>query len=164
MCRKPIRPKVAARFRGIPDGDNFLWPAQRGSTDSGTIRSTESGGGSRSIAASGQSAVESTFGEKNLLADVAFLTGALIVFLMLIFGVENRAAFDIGKGGNLSVRSLIAFGATSRDMVDGRRRVVADRPRAAAAFQRLAPHRQLRGAVFCRHPAGADDRPRMVRV
>jgi membrane associated rhomboid family serine protease len=68
---------------------------------------------------SGPSAVEITFGEKNLLADVAFLTGALIVFLMLIFAVENRAAFDIGKDGNLSVRSLIAFGATSRDMVVG---------------------------------------------
>ncbi|MEA2996890.1 MAG: hypothetical protein QOG74_2439 [Alphaproteobacteria bacterium] len=59
------------------------------------------------------------FGEKNLLADVAFLTGGLIVFLILIFAVETRTAFDIGKGGNLSVRSLIAFGATSRDMVVG---------------------------------------------
>jgi hypothetical protein len=57
------------------------------------------------------------FGEKNLLADVAFLTGGLIVFLMLVFGAETRAAFDIGKDGHLSVRSLIAFGATSRDMV-----------------------------------------------
>jgi membrane associated rhomboid family serine protease len=59
------------------------------------------------------------FGEKDLLADVAFLTGGLIVFLVLIFAVENRAAFDIGKGGILSLRSLIAFGATSRDMVVG---------------------------------------------
>jgi membrane associated rhomboid family serine protease len=59
------------------------------------------------------------FGEKNLLADVAFLTGGLIVFLIVIFAVETRTAFDIGKGGILSVRSLIAFGATSRDMVVG---------------------------------------------
>jgi membrane associated rhomboid family serine protease len=59
------------------------------------------------------------FGEKTLLADVAFLTGGLIVFLMLVFGAETRAAFDIGKDGHLSVRSLIAFGATSRDMVVG---------------------------------------------
>src|SRR5258705_2210060 len=68
---------------------------------------------------SGRPAVEPTFGEKDLLADVAFLTGGLIIFLILIFAVETRTAFDIGKGGNLSVRSLIAFGATSRDMVVG---------------------------------------------
>jgi membrane associated rhomboid family serine protease len=58
-------------------------------------------------------------GEKNLLDDIAFLTGGLIVFLMLIFGIETKAAFDVGKDGSLSVHSLIAFGATSRDLVVG---------------------------------------------
>ena len=38
---------------------------------------------------SGPSAAEPMFGEKNLLADVAFLTGGLIIFLMIIFGVEK---------------------------------------------------------------------------
>src|SRR5262249_61664854 len=60
-----------------------------------------------------------SIGEKNFLDDIALLTGGLIVFLMLIFWLETRYAFDIGKDGNLSVHSLIAFGATSRDLVVG---------------------------------------------
>src|SRR5262249_21356153 len=66
-----------------------------------------------------QSGDASPIGEKNFLADIPLLTGGLIVFLMFIFGLETRYAFDIGKDGNLSVPSLIAFGATSRDLVVG---------------------------------------------
>jgi membrane associated rhomboid family serine protease len=65
------------------------------------------------------SGVAPPIGEKNFLDDIALLTGGLIAFLMLIFGIETHYAFDIGRDGNLSVHSLIAFGATSRDLVVG---------------------------------------------
>src|SRR5258708_6907836 len=68
---------------------------------------------------SGPSAFEWTIRENRLIADIPFLTAGLILFLVLIFGVETRLAFDIGKDGNVSVRSLIAFGAISRDLVVG---------------------------------------------
>jgi len=68
---------------------------------------------------SGPSAFEWTIRENRLIADIPFLTAGLILFLVLIFGVETRLAFDIGKDGNVSVRSLIAFGAISRDLVAG---------------------------------------------
>jgi membrane associated rhomboid family serine protease len=61
----------------------------------------------------------SPIAEKHFLDDIALLTGGLIAFLMLIFGLETHYAFDIGRDGNLSVHSLIAFGATSRDLVVG---------------------------------------------
>ena len=57
--------------------------------------------------------------EKSLIADLPLLTAGLIVFLMLIFALEKRLAFDIGKDGNLSVQSLVAFGAVSYDLVVG---------------------------------------------
>ena len=58
-----------------------------------------------------------TIGGRSLIADIPFLTGGMILFLMLVFGVERRLAFDIGKNGDLSVESLIAFGAVSYDLV-----------------------------------------------
>jgi len=57
--------------------------------------------------------------EKSLIADLPLLTAGLIALLMLIFGLEKRLAFDIGKDGQLSVQSLIAFGAVSYDLVVG---------------------------------------------
>ena len=57
--------------------------------------------------------------DNKLIADIPFLTFGLIIFLVLIFALEKRFAFDIGNDGDLSVRSLIAFGATSRDLVVG---------------------------------------------
>jgi membrane associated rhomboid family serine protease len=57
--------------------------------------------------------------DNKLIADIPFLTAGLIAFLALIFWLELHFAFDIGKDGNLSVRSLIAFGAVSRDLVVG---------------------------------------------
>jgi membrane associated rhomboid family serine protease len=41
------------------------------------------------------------------------------VFLTLIYGVEKYLAFDIGTDGDLSIQSLVAFGAVSRDLVVG---------------------------------------------
>ena len=57
--------------------------------------------------------------DNKLIADIPFLTAGLIVFLVLIFAIEKHFAFDIGRDGNLSVRSLIAFGAVSHDLVIG---------------------------------------------
>jgi len=67
----------------------------------------------------GPPALEETIRENSLIADIPFLTVGLIVFLMLIFGVEKRLAFDVGKDGQLSAQSLIAFGAVSYDLVIG---------------------------------------------
>lgn len=60
---------------------------------------------------------EETIGGRSLIADIPFLTGGMILFLMLVFGVERRLVFDIDNGGDLSVESLIAFGAVSYDLV-----------------------------------------------
>jgi membrane associated rhomboid family serine protease len=65
------------------------------------------------------SAFDEIFRDNPLLADLPYLTVGLIALLLLIFWIETRFAFDIGKGGNLSVQSLIAFGAVSRDLVIG---------------------------------------------
>src|ERR1700722_19247363 len=65
------------------------------------------------------SAFDEIFRDNPLLADLPYLTVGLIAFLVLIFWMETRFAFDIGKGENLSVQSLIAFGAVSRDLVIG---------------------------------------------
>lgn len=56
-------------------------------------------------------------GEKSLLADIPFLTAGLIFFLLIVFAVETRLAFDIGKDGRLSTLSLLALGAISRNLV-----------------------------------------------
>ena len=65
----------------------------------------------------GAAPFEDTLGEKNLIADIPFLTGGMILFLLLVFGMERRLAFDVGKNGDLSVELLIAFGAVSYDLV-----------------------------------------------
>ena len=59
------------------------------------------------------------FGQNRLLGDLPLLTVGMIALLALIFALERRFAFDIAKDGSLSARSLIAFGATSRDLVVG---------------------------------------------
>jgi len=43
----------------------------------------------------------------------------LVDILVLVFALERHFAFDIGRDANLSVRSLIAFGAVSLDLVIG---------------------------------------------
>jgi rhomboid protease GluP len=63
------------------------------------------------------STIEAPILDRNLIADIPWLTVGMIFFLMLIYGVEKRLAFDIGKDGDLSVQSLVAFGAVSRDLV-----------------------------------------------
>jgi rhomboid protease GluP len=57
--------------------------------------------------------------DNKLIADIPYLTVGLIFFLVLVFALERHFAFDIGRDGNLSVRSLIAFGAVSHDLVVG---------------------------------------------
>jgi membrane associated rhomboid family serine protease len=57
--------------------------------------------------------------DNKLIADIPFLTFAMIAFLLAIFWLEKHFAFDIDRDGDLSVRSLIAFGASSRDLVVG---------------------------------------------
>jgi rhomboid protease GluP len=57
--------------------------------------------------------------DRNLVADIPFLTAGLIVLLTLIYGLEKVFAFSIDKGGDLSIHSLVAFGAVSRDLVVG---------------------------------------------
>lgn len=57
--------------------------------------------------------------ERNFIADVPFLTVTMILFLFFVFAIEKRFAFDIGKGGDISVESLIALGAVNADMVIG---------------------------------------------
>jgi membrane associated rhomboid family serine protease len=57
--------------------------------------------------------------DNKLIADLPILTFGLIVFLSLVFVLEQRWAFDTGSGGELSLRSLIALGASSRDLVVG---------------------------------------------
>src|ERR1700756_5591411 len=56
--------------------------------------------------------------DNKLIADIPYLTVGLILFLVLVFALERHFAFDI-RGGDLSVRSLIAFGAVSHDLVIG---------------------------------------------
>ena len=62
---------------------------------------------------------EWSLSENKLLADIPFLTVGMIVILLLIYAFERKLAIDIGKDGDLNLRSLIAYGATSRDLVVG---------------------------------------------
>jgi membrane associated rhomboid family serine protease len=68
--------------------------------------------------AADSAAFEGALPERSLIADLPLLTVGLIVLLMVIFAVERRSAFDIGNG-ELGVRTLIAFGAVSYDLVIG---------------------------------------------
>jgi rhomboid protease GluP len=67
----------------------------------------------------GAFALEERLGERSLLADIPFLTVCMIAFLMFVFGVEKRLAFDVSRNGDLSIGSLIAFGAVSYHLVIG---------------------------------------------
>ena len=46
--------------------------------------------------------IHGMIGERNLLADVPFLTAGLILFLLIVFTVERRLAFDVGRDGALT--------------------------------------------------------------
>jgi membrane associated rhomboid family serine protease len=65
------------------------------------------------------STLEWAIRDNKLIADLPYLTVGLIAFLVLIFALERHFAFDVGRTGNLSVRSLVAFGAVSYDLVVG---------------------------------------------
>jgi membrane associated rhomboid family serine protease len=62
----------------------------------------------------------SIFADNKLLADIPFLTIGLIFGLLLIFALQRSLAISIGRDGSLDVRSLIAYGASSYDLVVGR--------------------------------------------
>ncbi len=66
------------------------------------------------------SASEWTDQDDRFLASLPFLTVGLVVLLMVVFAFEHRFAFDTGKDGAIDVRSLIALGAESRDLVLGK--------------------------------------------
>ena len=68
-------------------------------------------------AAAEPSVFEWAIRDNKLVADLPILTFGMILFLVLVFLLEKRWAFDIGAGSELSLRSLIALGATSRDLV-----------------------------------------------
>jgi rhomboid protease GluP len=57
--------------------------------------------------------------ERSLADSLPFMTVGLILFLLMIFGIQQRLAFDVGKGGQLSLESLIACGAVSYDRLIG---------------------------------------------
>jgi membrane associated rhomboid family serine protease len=63
---------------------------------------------------------EMLFRGNKLLADIPFLTLGLIFGLFLVFWLQRSLAIDIARDGSLDVRSLIAYGASSYDMVIGR--------------------------------------------
>ena len=62
---------------------------------------------------------DSLFCGNKVLADIPFLTIGLVFFLTLIFALERNLAIDLHRDGSLNVRSLIAYGAVSRDLVVG---------------------------------------------
>lgn len=66
------------------------------------------------------SSEETLFGDNKLLADIPFLTIGLIFGLLAIFALQRSLAIDVARDGSLDVRSLIAYGATSYDLVVGR--------------------------------------------
>ena len=57
--------------------------------------------------------------DNKLVADLPLLTVGLILLFVLVFWLERCVAFDIGGGGELSMRSVIELGGTSRDLVVG---------------------------------------------
>src|ERR1700678_1788538 len=56
---------------------------------------------------------------QRLFGAIPLLTFGLIVGLALIFGLEQRLAFDVGPGASLSQESLVALGAASREHAIG---------------------------------------------
>jgi rhomboid protease GluP len=54
---------------------------------------------------------------------IPLLTLGLIAFLLVVFALERRFAFDVGRGGSLSLESLIALGGASYDRVVGDRQI-----------------------------------------
>jgi rhomboid protease GluP len=56
---------------------------------------------------------------QRLFGAIPLLTLGLIVGLALIFGLEQRLAFDVGPGASLSQESLVALGSASRENAIG---------------------------------------------
>ncbi len=68
-------------------------------------------------------ALDDAASAEKLIAYMPLFTAGLVAFLFIIFALERRYAFDIGKGGEISLDSLIAFGAASYDLVIVERQV-----------------------------------------
>jgi len=66
------------------------------------------------------SSEETLFRNNKLLADIPFVTIGLIFVLLLIFALQRRLSIDVAPDGSLDVRSLIAYGASSYDLIVGR--------------------------------------------
>lgn len=62
-------------------------------------------------------AIDDAASAEKLIASVPLLTAGLVAFLFVVFALQRRYAFDVGKGGQISLDSLIAFGAASYDLV-----------------------------------------------
>ncbi len=81
-----------------------------------TIASAE-----RPVVAPGQARdrLDDLLESRSLVDALPLLTFAMILFLFGVYGVEVKAAFDPGRNGEPGVRSLIAFGAASYNLVIG---------------------------------------------
>lgn len=90
---------------------------QRGSFQSASFQPAAAPIAPAVVRDSGESDEETLFRGNKLLSDIPFLTIGLIFLLILIFGLQRNLAISIGRDGSLDVRSLIAYGASSYDLV-----------------------------------------------
>ena len=79
-----------------------------------TAAAARQGAAAAPFGLSGQAKREKSFADR-----LPLLTLGLIAFLLCIFGIERRLAFDIDRSGQISLESLIAFGGASYDRVIG---------------------------------------------
>jgi rhomboid protease GluP len=73
----------------------------------------------RNVAATPMLAPERMAVETSLVDSFPVMTVMLILFLFCIYGLERHWAFDVGRKGEISLESLIAFGGASYDRVVG---------------------------------------------
>lgn len=92
-------------------------PPPRGSFQSASFQPAAAPIAPAVVRDSGESDEETLFRGNKLLSDIPFLTIGLIFLLILIFGLQRNLAISIGRDGSLDVRSLIAYGASSYDLV-----------------------------------------------
>ena len=58
-------------------------------------------------------------GQRSLIAHIPLLTVAMIALLAAIFMLQRATALDMGAGGEMSLETLLAQGAASRELVFG---------------------------------------------
>ena len=69
--------------------------------------------------AAGQADARALPKERDLFDAMPLLTFGLIIFLIMVFGLQLRFAFGVDAAGEVGLRSLLAEGAASRDLVLG---------------------------------------------